>query len=580
LVVLAPHLQTFALLPQTLRAGGVSAAFANIGSLPVQELLNGVLPHLFGLDRPGDITETYFHRGISYWGSGVNHWETAFYLGFPTVILAALGARKHRLWVALVGVSLMLMLGGNTPLWPLLRSLPLMDGFRFPARFSLLLTMGVVVLAAFGFDRLLRREHPRRLALALLVGGGLLWAGMTAAWVGLDITDAPLRDKLTAHFMTRTTALPPPADVDPMLAMVEPPPATLAVDAVPEKVEQVMAELRESTAPLGARVLTPVFVLLLFGALLALRERLGDRRLVWAIIVLVYGDLWLFGAGYNVRSAPDTVRATSPALGLVQATPGLWRTTVVDRRQDPALDTALIQSSMGLVQGTRDVLVPSPLRNVRHEALLALVGLDVGDKGAQKWARLQAYPELVDLLGVRWLLSVHEIDSPAYPKRQSGPVKLYENPDALPNAFLVGCTKLSHDTFGDLPALQPRKYALVERDLGLPQCEDGQAVGTVRVVLKTAERIEIDVEAKTEALLVQTDVFYPDWWPAHLDGESVPVHRVNHSFRGVRVPAGTHRLVFAQPSKSPLYLLLLLPFFGIMLTLERRVFLGREEKQV
>jgi hypothetical protein len=75
----APQLlATAELSRESLRAGGVTPAFAATGSLPVQEIVNGVLPKLFGFDRPADVRESYFQRGPSYWGQGTSHWEMAF----------------------------------------------------------------------------------------------------------------------------------------------------------------------------------------------------------------------------------------------------------------------------------------------------------------------------------------------------------------------------------------------------------------------------------------------------------------------------------------------------------------------
>jgi uncharacterized membrane protein YfhO len=37
-------------------------------------------------------------------------------------------------------------------------------------------------------------------------------------------------------------------------------------------------------------------------------------------------------------------------------------------------------------------------------------------------------------------------------------------------------------------------------------------------------------------------VYYPAGWNAYLDGEEVPIHRVDYLLRGVHVPEGTHTL--------------------------------------
>jgi hypothetical protein len=50
-------------------------------------------------------------------------------------------------------------------------------------------------------------------------------------------------------------------------------------------------------------------------------------------------------------------------------------------------------------------------------------------------------------------------------------------------------------------------------------------------------------------LFVASEVYYPAGWNAYLDGEQVPIHRVDYLLRGVHVPAGEHTLTMRfEPS--------------------------------
>jgi uncharacterized membrane protein YfhO len=51
----------------------------------------------------------------------------------------------------------------------------------------------------------------------------------------------------------------------------------------------------------------------------------------------------------------------------------------------------------------------------------------------------------------------------------------------------------------------------------------------------------VETEASNENFLVVADVYYPGW-VAHLDGQETPIYRANYLLRGIRIPAGHHRV--------------------------------------
>jgi hypothetical protein len=75
------------------------------------------------------------------------------------------------------------------------------------------------------------------------------------------------------------------------------------------------------------------------------------------------------------------------------------------------------------------------------------------------------------------------------------------------------------------------------------------ATETVRIVDDRPERVEIEANAAAPALVVLTDTWYPGWH-ATVDGTPATIVRADHAFRGVRVEAGTHRVVLRYAPRS------------------------------
>jgi hypothetical protein len=459
----------------------------------------------------------------------------AFYLGIPVTVLAFVGARRNRFWLAMAVVSVLLMVG--SPLWTLLRQLPVFDSMRFPARFSVLLTLAVSVLAGHGLQRVIANARPRRLARNLTVISGVVVVLMVAAGQLVRSFEGQLRGVLTERFASR----PSPPDVGILEAASLPTQGPGDVAETAARVEQIVSGLATGVDPLSAANLFAVITLLSFAVLLWMRSRgaLSAGLLSLALIGLTYSDLWHFGNGYNVRTPAMLVDQTPAAVARLGTELQIGRVGVVDRRRHPSMDGELLSSNMGLLHGVRDVLVPSPLLNLRNEALLARIGLDVGERGPEKWEKVAQHPALVSLMGVRWLLSEHQTTMTGLKQHMSTPVFLYENPLAMPPAFVVGCVENTDDPWSALDDLDPRAWAVVEEDVGLPECRTPTAVGTVRPTEVQPSRITFDVTAAQPALMVHTDTHYPGWL-AFVDGEEVPLHRADWAFRGVVVPEGTH----------------------------------------
>jgi len=105
-------------------------------------------------------------------------WST--YVGGAVLLLAALGAigdvRRHGFWLGVISLALVLALGDQTPLYPLLSAIPGLNLLRVPPRMLFVCALGVAILAGWGVDSVMRGVQDRALywGRLLTAGGGVL----------------------------------------------------------------------------------------------------------------------------------------------------------------------------------------------------------------------------------------------------------------------------------------------------------------------------------------------------------------------------------------------------------------------
>src|SRR3989344_5048058 len=134
------------------RAGGVSREELKLFPYPIKHLITFIWPYLLGDPRLG--TYPKFSKD---WGI---FWENTGYLGILPLIFAfgaiILGFRKNKyiqLFAILAAISLVLMLGKNSPTFFLFQ-IPPLSFFRVPSRWIMFLVFALAILSAFGFDKL------------------------------------------------------------------------------------------------------------------------------------------------------------------------------------------------------------------------------------------------------------------------------------------------------------------------------------------------------------------------------------------------------------------------------------------
>ena len=459
-----------------------------------------------------------------YRGPGMFYWEAVCHFGIVTLLFALVGAAACRrrypigrflvLWLAAFSFAF----GDQTPWFPLLyHFLPGISLFRAPSRALFFVSFFTAILAGAGLDRMLTLSARAKLHWRRMLQSVLLLA--TCSAVGLWLWQS--------------------AQVGPAAAP--------GGDVSWSQVFGTLAVLRVLAWTLGG---LGVMILLTYGGR---RMRCG---MVLAVL-LATGEL-AWHAGEVLRTIPQaSIRRENPIVAAIQPQTGLDRVLASQRTIS---DREAWNAGIHKVQAYE----PVPLARIglyfaatapRQDAAMAFAGFDELDL-------TMVQKPLLDALGVRYAVVAGSprVDPPGWQRLDTGRVPeeftlrrrptrdlaytIYENPSALPRAFVLGSAVpfgSPEQTVEQLSQLDPRRFLLVDRDLLPPGPR--QSFQAARIIAYTARRVTVEAELELPGYLVLTDVYYPGW-DATVNGRPAPVIPANMAFRAVPLPPGRHTVEF------------------------------------
>jgi len=466
--------------------------------------------------------------------------ENVAFIGLVALVLAGLGiwAGPRRLgWVrawmlALSLLGIVMALGDQTPLYRLAAAnIGVVNELRVPSRWLLLFSFPMAAAAAIGTDVLLDADVgdlPRRalrglgglavvglvLGFALVVGGYSDWADSRRYWALAAVVGAVAW--LAAGFRRV-----PRAAVALLL---------LGVTAF---------ELQQARPAAEYHQLVPNVVYDQPGPVM---ERLGRERGRYVSIAWDRADTRdqrlsvAMPAGYNPRMRRLYLEA--------------WPRRLAAR---PAWEYA---TNAETISGRDGGLLP--LRDYNEFFAAAVnskgrltAGVTVEAPSVWGWPAL-------DLLGVRWFVTVglppdqirvmerhgfRIVERDAWFllwERQAPPLaRMQYDVDVVPDA-------------GERVARLRAGYPLLERAIVERPVEGlarPSAPPQVQVQEREQTRVRVSVRGDADGLLVLADPWYPQW-RVRVDGRPAELLRVDHAFRGVRVPAGSHEVVFSYEDRA------------------------------
>jgi len=158
---------------------------------------------------------------------------------------------------------------------------------------------------------------------------------------------------------------------------------------------------------------------------------------------------------------------------------------------------------------------------------------------------------LFDLMNVKYILSLDDLEGDQYRLIYDEMVKVYENRKCLPRVFLVGQYEVIEDGREIInkltsPQFQPDKILYLTKQPTWRQDEEGGVASMndrASIVKYEPDKIIVSTEAPRNSLLFISDMFYPGWH-ALIDNEEVEIYEANYAFRAVPVPAGRHAITF------------------------------------
>ncbi len=316
-----------------------------------------------------------------------------------------------------------------------------------------------------------------------------------------------------------------------------------------------------------------------------------------AVIVIVL-DLLLAGTGFNPAADPALLAFKPPVVQWLeqqQAEDPLFRINSFDtasgRGNKVFLANAGMYSNLHDVRGY-DSIIPAQysrfMQAIQENG--DLLFNRVGPIYHPGYTALDS--ALLDLLGVRYILTTEEIGNPNYQQVYNDEIRVYENLDALPRAFLVDSaetvtgadpTGWSEDFIFALRSLNPREKVLLDpvtngRGRNLSPADAGPPPPETSVNITSYTPIEVKLTVQTDQLrwLVLADSFF-DGWKAYAkrqktaDGREktedsgqratdngqrtteeseIRIHRANGAFRAVVLPPGTWEVRFRYSPQS------------------------------
>jgi hypothetical protein len=512
----------------SIRSSGLTYEQAGLWSLHPWDLLEFFVPDQYGLDT----------NYINYWK--FQSWLKTIYMGaIPFLFSLFLIKEKKRQFIGfliLFSVSILISIGVNTPLHDFLYDyLPLFNKLRYPVKFIFLGVLVVCITAGLGFDRF--QQYARE-----------------------NINEAFPSDRffLILGFLCMLAFGLLNLFHTEMIGFLK----TIGWDE--PKYMGVDHNLFNLNRLLGFTGLTCTLIFLYY------QPKFNKPYLLVCIILIFILDLFFANYGNYKKNQVSEVNQLGENAKFLQADSSKSRIYLTPETRSNAIERKNLQwdsvkirkekFTMGMLGNTKIFQTQGleVIRQTRWENLKELIDS----------APTLETTQLLNLMNVKYIVSKQELVSPNFEKvQESFPVskeqiekanlkdpysiKIYENKNVFPRAFLVSGCKIIEEDQGFKNEFLDKKInfkalLLLDKNPDNFNCTGEVSKvkeGSVKITSYKSNTVDLTVISKTRQFLFMGDSYYPGW-KAYVDGEEKEILRANYLFRSVLIEPGEHTLRF------------------------------------
>ncbi|MDP8238388.1 MAG: YfhO family protein [Candidatus Hatepunaea meridiana] len=528
--------------------GGVTWDYATGWSFHPLESITYLFPRFMGFG------------GQTYWGTvgtpqGQPFTHNPMYFGCGILLLAILAiviSRKSK-WgfpVVLGSVALVLSFGKYLPILygPMFHIFPMFNKFRAPVMGQVLLLLPVALLAGIGLEAVFRmvREGSK----AKKLRKALFWIAIGSAIATFLIMVS--EGLFISIYHSFAQALKP--GTNPKLLQ-------MAQHMARPDVIRVMALIMLMTG------LTSI----------ALKGKVKWQVLAGLFIIILLVDLWPVNrklVTFTPRSYTSQIFKPDGVVRKLTKDNDKFRIHPLDNRYKAANWWSYFNlESTGGYFGAK---------MSGYQYLMSLTGLE-------SWGALYNFPQLLDAMNVRYIITSYPLDmifaelrkqglgEPARAFKEFTPVLMprdprggrgafvYRNPGELPRARLIGEYRIIEDFDQTMKTIvsgdwDPAIMTLLDREPELIPQMGGKAI--TKITDYQSEKVIISVITDLPKLLVLADSYYPSGWKALVDGKEAVIMRADGVLRAIAIPAGEHTVKFIFKPKL-FYLGLYISLFAL-----------------